>query len=311
MQLNNINIITDVKSEENRELLQRVLSRHGCAAEHNYYCYLYTMDKSEKPYVAVFEDDMAIFAKKDTNDNSIRVFTEILAPSEKKPEVLKNFLNHLYENADKEKPKKVWLELTPDTRKSVLKELDNTNYKINKINYTLIWPIFEMDKWNGESMAGGEWKDIRYYWNRFFRDHKVEFVSADKVPKEDLKKLVLEWKESRTTGDKAYTDYYMNAIDTNFEGYDHNWVMLVDGKVAALTAGFKSNTGYYSSVGLYSKSIDRSNEIANMYDLINLKKLGYSLVDFGGVEKKSLEFKKKFKPTGFYKTHVFSIVRKN
>ena len=72
--------------------------------------------------------------------------------------------------------------------------------------------------------------------------------------------------------------------------------MLVDGKVGAISAGFKSREGYYyASIGLYDKNLDRSNEVANMDDLINLKKLGYKIVDFGGVEKKSLEFKKKFK----------------
>jgi len=45
-----------------------------------------------------------------------------------------------------------------------------------------------------------------------------------------------------------------------------------------------------------------------MDDLINLKKSGYNIVDFGGVENSSLAFKKKFHPSYFYKTHIFSIV---
>ncbi len=297
-------IITDTNNS--KDIINRVISKHGCAAEHNYYCYIYGIEPWEKPYSMIFDDDIGILAKYDTSDNDYYVFTEILAPVDKKVEVLRKFLDNVF--SQEKKPRKVWVELETPTRKLVVKSLKNSNYKCNKINYTLVWPVFEMDEWNGDLMQGGEWKDMRYYWNKFFKEHKVEFVTADKVSKDELKQLVHNWKKNRTTGDRAYIDYYIHAIDTGFAGYDVNRIMVVDGKAAAISAGFKPREGYYySSIGLYDKNIDRSNEVSNMDDLINLKKLGYKIVDFGGVENKSLEFKKKFRPTRFYKTHIFSI----
>jgi hypothetical protein len=159
-------------------------------------------------------------------------------------------------------------------------------------------------------MEGKEWKNIRYYWNKFFKEHKVEFRTCSEVDKDEMKKLVYLWKEKRSGKDKAFIDYYIHAIDGCFAGYDINRIMIVDGKVAAISAGFRFNQGYYASIGLYNPEIDRCNEIANMDDLLNLKKSGFKLVDLGGVEKGPLEFKKKFLPTRYYKTHVFSIVLK-
>jgi hypothetical protein len=305
-------IITDVYSNENKLLIEKSIARYSCAAEHNYHCYIdkiLDIGPNGLPYVHIFDDDMCILATYDSKTYEYKIFTEILAPSDKKAELLKRFLDHLYslENV----PSKVWVELESDTRKNVLNTLKDTDYKCNNINYTLIWPVFELSKWNGDLMQGGEWKDIRYYWNKFFRDHKVEFLTADKVNKEELKKLVYDWKKSRTTGDKAYIDYYIKAIDSNFIGYDMTRIMIVDGKIAAITAGFNSRKGYYyDSIGLYDTTIPRCNEIANMDDLINLKKSGFELVDFGGVEKHCLDFKNKFRPTRYYKTHVFSIVKR-
>ncbi|MGV8086018.1 MAG: hypothetical protein ACP5N1_00150 [Candidatus Woesearchaeota archaeon] len=307
-------IITDVYSNENKLLIERMISKYSCAAEHNYHCYIdkiLDIGSNGMPYVCIFEDDMGILATYDSKTYEYRVFTEILAPSDKKAELLRKFLDHLYSFEDiTKRPKKVVLELESDTRKNVLDIFKDTDYKCNPINYNLIWPVFELDKWNGDLMQGGEWKDIRYYWNKFFRDHKVEFSTADKINPEELKKLVYDWKKNRTTGDRAYVDYYIRAIDSKFVGYDVTRIMIVDGKVAAITAGFNSRPGYYyDSIGLYDTTIPRCNEIANMDDLINLKKLGFKIIDFGGVEKHCLDFKNKFRPTRYYKTHVFSIVK--
>jgi GNAT superfamily N-acetyltransferase len=306
-------IITDAYSDETRKMIEQMLSRHGSAAEHNYHCYINNIkavSPDGTPIILLDDDYTGILASYEPENNDFRIFTEILAPKEKRAELLNKFLDYVF--SLEKKPRKVWIELETDTRRNVVRALRHTPYKFNKINYTLIWPVFEMSSWNGDLMQGGEWKDLRYYWNRFFREHKVEFVTADKVSKEELKNLVIKWKKTRTTGDIAYIDYYIQAIEHDFEGYDVNRIMLVDGKVGAISAGFSVRKGYYyDSIGLYDTEIPRCNDIANMDDLINLKKLGYEIVDFGGIEKKSLEFKKKFRPTRYYKTHTFSIVLKD
>jgi len=302
-------IITDVYSDNGRKIIERMISKYGCAAEHHYSCYINNItdeDPNATPYIYLVEDDIGILAIYEPKKNDYRVFTELLAPKERKAELLKEFLDHVFLE---KKAAKVWTELETDTRQNVLKILKNSPYKCNTPTYTLIWPVFDMHAWNGDLMQGGEWKDIRYYWNKFFRDHKVEFVTADKVHKEDMIKLVYDWKKSRKTGDRAYIDYYLQTINDGFNGYDVTRIMLVDGKIGAITAGFSVRKGYYySSIGLYNTEIPRCNDIANMDDLINLKKLGIEVVDFGGIEQEHLEFKKKFRPSRYYETHMFSIV---
>jgi hypothetical protein len=302
-------VISDVGRA--KSLIEKSISKYGCSAEHNYYCYFYNIEPWEDPYIFIFNDDTetyCILSKYDTHDNDWYFVVEPIAPEDKKISILLEALEFVFSK----NIRKAWLELESKTRKSLLVELqDRQLLKVNKINYTLVWPVFDMTQWTGEKMEGKDWKDLRYYWNKFFRDHKVEFVTADKVPKEDLKVLVHEWKKKRTATDRVYEEYYLNAIEYGFTGYDVNRIMIVDDKIAAITAGFRSREGYYySTIGLYNADIDRCNEVANMDDLINLKRLGYHFVDFGGQENKSLDFKKKFRPSYFYKTHIFSVVKK-
>ena len=118
----------------------------------------------------------------------------------KKQEELKEFLDYAFSN----NAKKVWCEFKTDFRKKVINALKDSNHKVNKINYTLVWPVFDMKQWNGDKMEGKDWKDIRYYWNKFFKEHKVEFVDLKDVTKEELKDLVKKWKESRNNKDKTF-----------------------------------------------------------------------------------------------------------
>jgi hypothetical protein len=166
-----------------------------------------------------------------------------------------------------------------------------------------------MKRWGGDLMQGKDWKDIRYYWHKYFRDHKVEFKDAHEVDKTVLKELVLRWKKQRTGKRVTFYKYYLNAIENGFEGFSTR-IMIVDGNVAAITAGFKvpNKNYYYSAIGIYSRDIERTGEISNMDDLMQLKKKGYEYVDFGGGEEELTQFKKKFKPDSYYKTYIFSIV---
>jgi hypothetical protein len=309
-----VHAITDITSEENKLLVETMISKYGSSAEHNYYCYLDKIKefcKTPHPYVYVFEEYKGVLAKYDTTTNEYRVFMEVLAPQDEKVGVFLKFLDYIFSHEPK--PKKVWIEFEEGIRKNLLAILKDSLYRCNRVNYELIWPVFDMDVWNGDLMQGGEWKDLRYYWHKFFREHKVEFVNANdkRVDPKALKDLIYAWKKQRTVNDHAQIDYYIKVIESGFRGYDVTRIMLVDGKVGAITAGFYPRPGYYySSIGLYNPEISRCNDIANMDDLINLKRLGCKIVDFGGIEEEHLEFKKKFRPTRYYKTYVFSIMLK-
>jgi hypothetical protein len=297
---------------KHKDIALKIISSNAHEAEHNLYCYLYNVEPGSEDFLFVFEQDMkkyGILARQDKSEWI--VFSGILAPDTKALFFLEEFLDYAFSKG----AKKVVVEFETGFRKNLIKYLKNTNYRACAINYTLTWPVFEMKTWNGELMQGKDWKDMRYYWNKFFKNHKVEFKNHTEVSKESLKELIFEWKKTRNGKDKAYENYYLNAVNNDFIGYDNVRIMVVDGKVAALTAGFrvpmKDKNYYYSSIGIVSKEFDRAGEIANMDDLIELKKKGYEFVDFGGGEKALTDFKQKFKPTYFYKTHIFSIVRKH
>ncbi|MGV8151091.1 MAG: phosphatidylglycerol lysyltransferase domain-containing protein [Candidatus Woesearchaeota archaeon] len=299
-------VLSDIKG--NKDLLERSFIKYGNCAEHYYYCFLYNIEPWEDPKIFLFENDSTILAKYDKDDNDWYVFVGLLAPSDKAIGYFKKFLEYAFNNGCR----KVWVEFRTDFRKIVLKEFKNSEYKLNPISYTLTWPVFDMKEWTGEKMEGKDWKDMRYYWNKFFREHKVEFRSYIQSDKDTLKELVLRWKKERNGTDKTYDHYYLSVIDNDFIGYETR-VMVVDDKICGVTAGYfiKDKDYYYSSIGIIVKEHDRIGEIANMDDLIECKKKGYGIVDFGGGEPHLTEFKKKFRPTYYYKTHVFSIQRKN
>jgi len=304
-------LISDVVT--NKVLIDRILKKYASSAEHNYYCFLYNIEPWEEGYIFSVGDDKGILLKYDADSKEWNIFSEILAPEDERIGILVSFLDYAFtKHPLSSSLKKVWCEFGSKTRKELLKYLkNNPYYKVNKICYTLEWPLFDLTVWNGEQMNGKEWKDMRYYWNKYFREHKVEFKTVNQVSKEELKQLVLDWKKQRTTGDRTFYQYYIHAIEHDFFGYDNHRIMVVDGRAVAITAGYNVFDGYYySSIGVYTRDIDRTGEISNMDDLMQLKQKNYKLVDFGGGEKSLTAFKSKFRPTNSYKTHMFSIVRK-
>ncbi len=300
-------IISDIIAHE--AVIKRIITIQAYCPEHNYYCYLYNTEHADKNYFFRFSEDEGILARHDEKAKEWYIFVGILAREENRVSYLLQFLDYIFKNG----AKKVFVEFDTAFRKSLLKTFKtNPIYRCVRINYTLTWPVFDMHKWDGEGMLGKDWKDMRYYWNKYFRNHKVEFRTAAECDKEEMKQVILEWTKQRTTGDETHNEYFLRVVDGGFEGFDHTRIMIVNGKIVAITAGFKmpNKNYYYSSIGVYTREFDRTGEIANMDDLFFLKKQGYDFVDFGGGEKTLTEFKKKFKPTYYYKTHVFSIVKK-
>ena len=299
-------VINDIDSE--KEAIIKSIEKFGYDAEHNYYCYMYNLGDDETPAIMLFEDSSCVLAKFDKT-NEWTIFSGILSAKQDRVHKLMEFLDYAFSN----NAKKVSVEFDEEFRDELLTFLKNNDlYRAIKPKYSLTWPVFNMKTWNGDAMIGKDWKDMRYYWNRFFKENKVEFKMGGECSKNDMKELVIEWKKSRTAKDRTYTDYYLNAIENGFKGYDHVRIMTVDGKICSITAGFKvpNRNYYYSSIGIYNKKVPRIGEISNMDDLMFLKKKSFEEVDFGGGEEALTEFKKKFKPDHYYKTVLFSIVKK-
>lgn len=293
---------------DNKELIGRIISIRGNSTEHSYHNYVYSCDLGEVPVFFKISDSEGILAFYYPKGSSYRIFSDILAERRDWLKYLVRFFDHVKSLG----AKKVEMETDIGFRSELaacLKELGR--YKAGRVTLTFTWPTFEMSRWDGDLMQGKDWKDIRYYWNKYFRDHKVEFKTADEVDSMALKELVLKWKKQRTGKRVTFYRYYLNAIANGFEGFNTR-IMVVDDKVAAMTAGFKvpNKNYYYSAIGIYSRDIERTGEVCNMDDLMQLKKQGYETVDFGGGEGSLTEFKQKFRPTGSYQTVFYSILLK-
>src|SRR3989338_3658342 len=111
-------IITDTITYQDR--VQRSIQKHGWSAEHNYWHYQYNNDKGCDNIFFLFDDDMGIMANYDKNINVWAMFSEILAPEEKRLDIFFQFLDYiLYQ----QKGKKVWVELEKSFREKVLQAI--------------------------------------------------------------------------------------------------------------------------------------------------------------------------------------------
>jgi hypothetical protein len=291
---------------DNEKIVKNIISKKGYDAEHNYYNYIYNCDTDEEPLFFKTGNSEGILTFYYEKQSSYRTFSSIMAKKNARLNCLIKFLDYVKSKG----AKKIEMETDAEFRKEIQKHFRNDkNYKVGSVTMTFTWPVFKMNEWTGDKIEGKKWKDMRYYWHKYFREHRVEFKDANKVDKQILKELVLQWKKQRTGKRVTFYKCYLNAVENNFKGFKTR-IMLVDGHVAAITAGFKvpNKNYYYSAIGIYSRDIDRTGEISNLDDLRELKKKGYEYVDFGGGEEELSNFKSKFKPSYTYKTYVFTIV---
>jgi hypothetical protein len=294
-----------LKSLEHEEFLKNIIDKYGYAVEHNYYNYIYNCDSGEEPFFFKFNDFEIILLFYSSKDKVYRLYSSIIAQSERRLACLVDFLDYIISRG----AKKVEIETDESFRTEMVENFKlSGKYVAKKPVVRFTWPVFNVVAWDGDKMQGKDWKDMRNYWNKYFREHKVEFKLAQDFDKSILKKLVLKWKKQRTGERTTFYKCYLNAIENGFKGFKTR-IMVVDEEVVAITAGFKipNKNYYYSAIGVYSRDIDRTGEICNMDDLLNLKKDGYEFVDFGGGEPTLTTFKKKFHPNYYYDTQVFYI----
>jgi len=290
------------------ELAKTSILKWGSCEEHNYEHFLSLGTSAKIPVFVSFDDDMAILAMKSKTGKIWYMFREVLAPEEKRLELFLEFAEYILNDLGMEK---LQIEVEEQFRLKLLERLDNLGLRSCQVNYYLDWPLFDMKKWDGDTMPGKEWKKLRNIKNSFYKEHNVEVLGPGDVNKEELKRIIVEWKEKRGGEDFANSQQYLNIINNNFSGFDELRVLVVDGRPRAITGGWKvqNSDQYYSSMGVYDYSIERLGEIANLDDLSYLKSRGYKFVNFGGSGEDLLEFKKKFKPTSHYRTYVFSIMK--
>lgn len=289
-----------------RRHLLKAVRMYGHAPEHNTFWYQYETHPDQKPVFVRWPDGLGLMTYKE--EDAWYVFSEPLTTPEKKVPILIPFLTYALQE---EHIKKVVVELTAKTRKSLRQALPETLRDVS-INYTLTWPIFDIANFN-PALPGRVFKRLRNTRNKFYRTHYINVRDARTVPKTDLHSIAERWKKMRGGADGTYDHRYRNLIENNFAGTQTARAIFVDGKVVAINAGWPvaNRPGhYYAAVGIHDYSVPDVGVITNLEDLEWIKNAGYQTADFGGGEKALTNFKKQFGPSSYYKTFVFSIVRR-
>ena len=301
-----MDVIDDFDSNQ-KEILNYI-KKYGWCREHNY-CFFYNQQFN---YAKVY-----FFKSEDIGIISIRyksgiweIIGDMLGKIEKRKELFKEFLDYVLLT---KKDKKVFVFIPEkffNDVSSILKESDK--YRMTNTPDIYYNPVFDMRKWD-EKLEGKEFKKLRNIKNKFLKSHDVEVIPSKEVDKEKLIQIAQKWRKNRPKKEmNYYTQMYLNFIKNNFEGTDIARSVVVNNEPCTITAGWciPNSKNYYSALGLYNYSYDGLGEVANIDDLIYIKKKKYNFADFGDSTESLLQFKKKFGPESFYKTYWFHIVRK-
>lgn len=303
-----LELISNV-SEAQRKI-EECIKVNGSAPEHNYHYYQWLEEPNKKNIFLKFLGKKGILAQYNKKINAWYLISMPLAKTEEMAMVIANALDFLLKE---KKAKKVVLELPPELKKRLELSLKNTEFRIGQNNYVYYWPVFEMKMWDGHKLEGKKWKKIRNIRNRFYRLNKLRIRDSRKIASEKLVAIVKDWLRRRKEFERPLYHRYFNMIACNFKGVDFARTLIVNNEPCSITAGWRipNSRNYYSGIGIYNYRFDGIGEVANLDDLVFLKKKGFEKVDFGGSGKTLLQFKKKFRPSIIYKTCSFPVFKKN
>lgn len=292
-----------------RSHIEEAIKKFGWAAEHNYYWYQYYQHYYTPPQKNIFVegDRGALFTAFDEQDKSYFVVFDPMAPSEHRAALLAEYIDWIFSHTATEN---IWFQLELPTRKELIHILPK-RYSCRRIYYTLTWPVYDLQAFD-PGLPGGRFKTLRKEVHKFYRDHKVDIKNANTFEdKKSLHAIVDSWKRQRTHHDMAMTGIYHDIIDAAFKGMDEARVFIVDGKPAGFNAGWMipNSKRFYGGIGIHDYSCEGLGTMLYLEDLAWLKKHGYRETDMGGTEKSALPFKKKFGPSAFYKSAIFSVKR--
>lgn len=285
------------------------IDKYGHFAEHNFLHYTYCESPDTRNVFIDCGKGRGILMHHNRKKNLWKLFPcGVLAPEKERTGLLLKAAEMILKE---KKASKLVVEVSEEMRKELMGVLSRPNgMRACTYTYTLHWPLFNMKAWD-PSLKGSRMKKLRNIRNRFYKRNSITVKDSTKVPKEELKKILLNWADRRTVNDHVNKIYYQNIINNGFEGIDFAKTIFVNGQPATITAGWKipNTKNYYSAIGIVDYSCPGLGEIANLEDLAMLKKSGFDYVDFGGSDAALLGFKKKFRPEKIYKTYTFSIVR--
>ena len=296
----------DTAAEQPR--IEKAIKKYGYAPEHNFSWYQCQTEKKSKNVFVEFENGAGLLTVEEKEKKECEIFSSPIAPPQHMVALILKYLDHVLCS---QKIKKVTLELENDLYKESLRALPK-NIKARRINYTLTWPVYELEDFD-PTLSGNRWKSLRKTKNKFYREHQISVLDAKEYKnKEALHAIIEQWRKTRGAHDRAYHVQYHTFIDRNFEGATEARAFVVDGKPCGINAGWviPNSKRFYGAVGIHDYSLPGLGDVLYLEDLSWLKAKGYKEANMGGGERALTEFKAKFHPKSYYKTHIFSVVKK-
>ncbi len=295
-------IIEDPEIE--RDLIESSIKKYGSTPDHNFDWFLYCAEDA-KPKIFYLENGSCILAYRNADKNEWSLFSDPIAAPDAHKKIIEETVDFIFKQNNISKISFL------DARERVFEFIKSSGFGNFELEYELVWPVLNMQKFDSD-LPGGHFKTIRNAKNKFYREHKVEIAEANSVDKNLLYDLVDRWNKNRTEADieELFPNRYRNMIDGKFRGTKSARVMIIDGVVAGLNAGWNTpNTpdDYSAAIGIHDFSVKDLGLALLLEDLEWIKKAGYKTCDLEGSEPEALKFKMQFLPERTYKTYTFFI----
>ena len=294
--------------EAERDRIEASIKKFGHTSDHNFDWWACSaISPDSLPVFVQWPDGSGLLAHHSKNE--WRIWSDPVSKEEDMAERIEEFVLEIF------KDKNIEVLWCGDVSDSIFPKLKNSRgLKLNDIYYSLQWPVLDMLKYD-TSLSGGHFKGMRNAKNKFYREHKVEVVQADKVEKNLLHGVVDEWKNValKKQKDDVYDLKYHKVIDNGFRGFLTARVMVVDDKPVGFNVGYEvvnSPGRFVGIIGINDYSINDLGLILWLEDLEWIKKAGYKELDMQGDESGGLKFKMQFNPIIERKTDTFSIMKK-
>jgi len=289
------------------------VENHGDFPDHNLYYLLYDEQPEDyKPAYFDFGKDGGSFTF--CKGHIWRIPFPPALSKEKETSCLEEMMKYLTGREDIRKI--MLLDCKKETRKKLLEMAPGFGWKASAPSFVSWWPVFDLSKFD-EKLEGKKWRKLRKTKNYFLKHYKVEKIDSSKADKKELEDLILRWKSQKEKEDKEEEkenmecEPYLRFIKSGFPGCQISKVLLVNGKAAAVFAGWKipnSNT-FYPHMSIKDYDYKGLGEYMSLEIFSEAKKAGFEKLDFGGSDKELLIFKKRFHPESIYKAYNFTMVK--
>ncbi len=296
----------DIEAERDR--IQSCISKFGWTSDHNLDWFVdcdMSHDGGVRNFIE-FSDGSGLLASR--YEHEWRIWSDPLTPKEKATERIVEFSKNVLDG----KTKEVWCDYVTDYIRPELLKVGGLT--INDVYFSLLYLVLNMEKYD-PNLPGRFLKEVRNAKNKFYREHKVQVSDAKNASKEELYRIIDEWKNNaiRKQGkEHVYDGWYKNAVKNGFKGFMSVRLIEVDGRPVGINGGYEvvNHSGRFAGIiGIHDYSHKDLGTILWLEDLGWIKDNGYKETDMQGWEENdsALKFEMRLGGEVDRKTDTFSI----